>query len=154
MQKGDIVTCVFMRGNQKNLTLNKDYEILNVNHNEYRSAILLQMDNGVKRWFNDRNTTANFMPKVEEKAGIVLSHPMPKYSRSLVIVRMPFSEIEDDQEAEINSLVKCLEFYKSEFAFIIIQDETVETIQFEYPLNHNLTTPLDFLSDSTKIKSL
>lgn len=156
-KKGDIIVCTYISGNQKNLTLNKEYEVLKVNQNDYYNSIYLKLDSGKKVWFNDRHTNNAFKLKsdldiiAKDCEPLAYKHIGP---RTLVIIRMPLKWDVDDQTDYVKGVDKVLETLKNEFAFIVIEDENVETIQFEYPLNHNSTTPLDFLSDSTKIKSL
>jgi hypothetical protein len=58
---GDIVTPEYITGNQRHITLGKEYSILNIRYGiGIRTFIKIQNDEGKKVWFNDFQSLSNF----------------------------------------------------------------------------------------------
>lgn len=61
LKRGDIVTPEYITSNQRHITYDKEYEVLDVRHYEInRHVIKIQNDEGKKVWFNDFQSLSNF----------------------------------------------------------------------------------------------
>lgn len=48
---GDYVTAQYIGGNQRNISYDKEYEVINVYKSDWTNQIMIRNDAGVKKWF-------------------------------------------------------------------------------------------------------